>query len=76
MMLIVSFLPIALFSIIAFWKPNAVLFMITGGISLFMGLSWFDTCPSDLGLAIGLCIVAYSVYCIGMAFRMLFWKEE
>lgn len=72
---VISFLPLTVFSFLSFWKPNAVLFMITAGISLFVGFYWRVYNPTPLGLAISLCIIAYAFYCLGLAFRMIFWRE-
>lgn len=73
--LLLSFIPLALFSVLAFWKPNAVLFMISAGIAMFVGFYWFDAYTTNLGMAISLCIIAYALYCIGLAFRMIFWNR-
>ena len=71
----VELIPVTLFSILAFWKPNAVLFMLVAGSSLILGLHWYDVYTTNIGLTIGLLLVAYGLFCIGMAFRMLFWRE-
>lgn len=31
---------IAIFSFLAFWRPNAILFLLAGGTSIIVGLSW------------------------------------
>ena len=66
---------VAFFSLLAFWRFNAILFMITAGISLMVGLQWFDVYATDTGLTISLMLMAYSLVCIGIAFRCLFWRE-
>ena len=67
---------LGLFSFLAFWKPNAVLFMLVAGISIILGLTWYDLYVTNMGVTMGLMLIAYALYCIGMAFRMLFWRQE
>lgn len=74
--LFLSFLPLTLFSVLAFWQLNAILFMVSGGIALFVGFYWYNQYVTNLGLAISLCIIAYALYCIALAFRMIFWRQE
>lgn len=72
----VMILPLALFSVLAFWKSNAIIFMLAGGTSIMVGLYWFDIYTTDLGLAISLMFIAYSLVCLGLAFRCIFWRED
>jgi len=65
---------IALFSVLAFWKLNALLFMLAAGISLMVGLQWYDVYTTPAGLTISLMILAYSLVCLGFAFKCIFWK--
>lgn len=65
--------PLILFSAMAMWRPNAVLFLISGGLSMMVGLSWYDTFGTNVGLSVSLMMIAFSLYCFAMAFRMLFW---
>ena len=67
---------LGLFSVLAFWKPNAVLFMLMAGISIILGLTWYDLYTTNMGLTMGLMLIAYALFCIGMAFRLLFWRQE
>jgi len=68
------------FSFLAFWKMNSILFIILGAIAMMVGLQSPDiisglseTTPT--GLTIGLMVIVYAFLCIGIAFRLLFWKE-
>ena len=74
--LFVSLAFLIIFSGLAFWKPNSVLFMINAGIALMLGLSSYDFFTDKLGLTIGLMLVVYAFFCIAMAFRMSFWEDE
>lgn len=67
-------LALALFSFLAFWKLNALLFMLTAGISLMVGLQWYDVYTTSAGLTVGLMMIAYAFVCIAFAFRCLFWR--
>ena len=66
---------IVLFSILGWWRPNwrpsALMFMIAAGVSITMGLQWFETYTSNMGLTMGLMLIAYSFVCIGMALNAL-----
>lgn len=75
MSLLIGFLALTLFSGLAFWKLNAVLFMLTAGIALMVGFKWYDVYTDETGLTISLSIVAYSLVCIAFAFRCLFWRN-
>jgi len=72
----VMLLPLVILSILAFWKSNALLFMLAGGTSIMVGLYWYDIYTTDLGLGISLMLIAYSLLCLGLAFRFIFWRED
>ena len=61
-------------TVIAFWRPYAPLFMITAGVSLMLGLYWFDVFTNEIGMAISLVLIAYSLVCIGYTFKVIFWQ--
>ena len=64
------------FSFLAFWRFNALLFMLAGGASLMVGLQWYDVYTTPAGLTIGLMLIAYALVCIGFAFRCIFWRDR
>jgi len=64
------------FSALAFWRANALLFMLTAGLSTIIGLYWHDEFTTSMGLAISILLYAYSLVCLGMAFRCIFWKDR
>ena len=72
------FLPLLCVSAFAFWKENAVLFMIAAGIAMLTGLYTPDIISGypNVGIAAGLMLIAFSLLCCGFAFRMMFWSEE
>lgn len=74
--IIAIILPLTIFSGIAFWKPNPILFILTGAIAIFTGLEYYNITPTNFGLAIGLSFVVYALYSWALAFRMMFYKEE
>ena len=69
-------LVVVLLSILAFWKPNPVIFMITGACAIFTGFAWFDAYGTHTGLAISLMLIAYCFVCFAFAYRYIFWSEE
>ncbi len=71
-----AFSALAFFSFLAFWKPNAPLFMVIGAIALFTGFKWFDVYTTDTGLAISLMIISYGFIAWGFAFRCIFIRER
>lgn len=68
-------LAVVFFSLMAFWKPNPVLFMLTAGASMMTGLKWFDVYTTDIGLSISLMLIGYSFISFGFAYRFIFWSE-
>jgi len=76
MSLILAGCAVVFFSLLAFWKGNAILFIICGGVSLMSGFYCFDVYTSDLGLSISLMLIVYSLLCLGLAFRCIFWRED
>jgi len=74
-MTVVELLPLGIFSGVAFWKPNPVLFILNGAVSIFTGLRWYDLDTSPFGLAIGLAFVVYALYSFALAYRMMFYSE-
>ncbi len=78
--MIYSLLVLALFSILAFWKENHVLFMVTAGAFMMVGLYAPDFIRGDeqttnLGISMGLLLMIGSLVCIAMAFRLL-WRQR
>ena len=73
---ITMILVLALASALAFWRPNAVLFMITAGIAVMTGLYAPDLISgvtmTPIGLSIGLLIIAYAFLCLAFAYITLF----
>ena len=76
MSLVLAGCAVVFFSLIAFWKSNAIVFMVAGGASLLLGLYWFDVYTSDIGLTLSLVFIGYSLLCLGLAFRYIFWRED
>jgi len=70
--LIMAGCAVAFFSLLAFWKLYPVLFMIAGGASMMLGLAWYDTFGTNLGLSISLMLILYSLICIAFAFYTLY----
>jgi len=65
---------VAVFSVFAFWKLNAVLFMLAGGASIMLGLYWYDVYTTDVGLGISLMLIMYSFICLAFAYSTLLWR--
>ena len=67
---------VVFFSLLAFWRLNALMFMMAAGASIMLGLQWYDIYTTNTGLGISLMIIAYSIVCIAFAFKCLFPKEN
>lgn len=72
----VTFIPLILFSVLAFWRRQTLLFIITAAIAVFTGLAWFDQTGSSTGMAVGLAIVFYGLVCLGLAYNNVFRREN
>ena len=75
MMLAMPALAVVFFSVLAFWKENALVFMLAGGVSMMTGLYWYDVYTNSIGLSVSLVLIAYSLVCFGFALRCIFWKK-
>lgn len=76
-----TFLILIVFSFLAFWKPNAILFMILFALSMMLGLASPDMVSSETtttgtDMAVALALIIYGLLCAGWSFRLLFWREE
>ena len=67
---------VVLFSLLSFWKYNAITFMLTAGVSLMLGLGWYDVYSTETGLSISLMLVGYSLACAAFAFACIFRGER
>jgi hypothetical protein len=76
MSLMLALVSVALFSGLAFWKPNGLLFMLIAGGSLMLGLTWYDTYSTDLGLSVGMVMIGYALACLGFGLKCLLWRPS
>jgi len=76
MSLVLAGAAVVFFSVLAFWKSNAIMFMVAGGASLMLGLYWFDVYISGIGLTLSLVFIGYSLVCLSLAFKCIFWRED
>jgi len=76
MNLVLAGCAIAFFSVLAFWKLDTLLFMLTAGASVMTGLYWRDTYTTNWGLTMGLMLIAYSIVCLGFALGCLFKRGK
>lgn len=69
-------LPLILFSVLAFWKESAVMFILTAAIALMTGLKWFDIYVTDFGLSISLILIVYTFVCFGFALKIIWTRRH
>lgn len=74
--MILAFCAVIFFSCLAFWKYDALLFMITAGASVMTGFYWRDTYTNELGLSIGILLVVYGLVCLIFALGCLFKRRR
>lgn len=75
-MMLIQFIPLALFMVIAFWRNSIVPFILAGTVSIGLGLYWFDASTSYISLIIAMALIANWLLCWGFALRLIFWKPE
>lgn len=67
---------VVFFSMLGFWKPNPLPFMLAAGSSIILGFYWYDVYTNNMGLTMGLMLIAYGLVCVGYAYRCIFWRER
>ena len=60
----------------AYWKPNAVLFMIAGAMAMFSGLYWPGGAGTGMGFVIGSALVFLAIFFWALAIRYVFWPSD
>ena len=68
---LVQFLPLLMFSALAFWRDHVVLYMLTAALSLFTAFNWYDAYTTTHGMAVALCLVVYTFLCFGLGLSIL-----
>jgi len=76
MSIILAGCALVFFTILGFWRPNPIPFMLAAGVAAGLGFQWFDTYTNNMGLVMSLALIGYSFACIGYAFRMIFWSDR
>lgn len=71
MHLILAMIAIVGFSVLAYWRPFAPLFIIMAAISMVTGLAWYDIYTNGMGLGISIALIVYSFLCFVFAFRVM-----
>lgn len=75
MSLVTAVVALVALSFLAFWRPNAPLFMILAGMALMIGLNWYNIYTDGMGMAISLALIGYCFLCIGYTFKVIFWQS-
>ena len=75
------FMPVIIFSILAFWKENYFLFMFTCIVAHMTGFYAPDIISGEyattpLGVTVGICLVMYGIVCAGWSFALIFKGED
>jgi hypothetical protein len=70
---LVELVPLIFFSVLAFWRPHVLLFMLVMGISMMVGLYWFDSCTDSTGLTVSLMLIGYSFVAAGFGLKVMLW---
>ena len=71
--------PLAVVSLLAFWKENHVLFMLAFGLAMITGLNApdiisgsYETTP--MGITLGALLLVFGILCAALSFRLMFWR--
>lgn len=76
MELLIGTVALVLLSVLAFWRPVAPLFMILAGLSMMLGLYWYDVYTDVTGMGFSLGLIAYSIMCLGYTFKVIFTSGD
>ncbi len=69
----IAYIPLLGFSGLAFKYQYPVLFAVLSGVAMVSGLYTPDLLGAhDLSVAIGLGLVAYALFCVGMTYKNMF----
>ncbi len=63
-------------SVLAYWRPHVLLFLLIAGASQMIGLYWFPTYPNDVGLGVSLMLIGYAYVSFAFGYRVMLWEEE
>ncbi len=66
---------IGIFSMLAYWRGNAIAFFVCAGISLMAAFQFFDTYDNDFALGVSLMLLLWAINCIGQGIRQLLWAN-
>jgi hypothetical protein len=64
------------FSGLGYWRPSPLPFMLSAGAALMLGLQWFDTYTTNIGLSVSMMLILYSFVCVAYAYGLIFWKDR
>ena len=77
----VQLAPVVLFSVIAFWKNNAFMFMFSCVLAIMSGYyapdiisGQYETTP--LGITVGLCLILYGFVCAAWSMASMFGEKR
>lgn len=73
---IMALIPLVLLMGLASWQKYPVLFIITAAASLGVGLLVKDIYDTTYGLALGMSLIAYALFNLGMAYKYIFAAKE
>lgn len=76
MELLLSLMVLGGMSAAAMVVKSAVLYFVSAAVALSVGLAWYSTYTTTLGLSISLGLFCYMVYCIVMAYNVLWLRAK
>jgi hypothetical protein len=69
-------LALSLFTFLAYWKSNSLIFMFAGAVSVLCGLFATDAIPGALGISVGLILIMYGLVYLAFAYKFLLLKRR
>ena len=75
-MAIMALIPLVLIMGVASWQKYPMLFIVTAAVSFGIGLMVNDFYDTTYGLALGMSLIAYAFFNLGMAYKYMFVVKE
>jgi hypothetical protein len=69
-------LALSLFTFLAYWKSNSLIFMFAGAVSMLCGVFATDAIPGALGISVGLILIMYGLVYLAFAYKFLLLKRR
>ena len=73
---VIQLVPLIFMSVLAFWRPHVLLFLLMSGAALMIGLYWYDAYTNETGLTVSLMLIGYSFVSAAFGMKVMLWAGE